>query len=614
MVSRSLKTHLLISFFTVILVFSLPVGFLGYYIIKKDIIEMAQQRVDNSIKAARMVYNNEIDGIGEAFRLASFDSDFNELKQKMRLDYLKQVKVEDIATVKSEIVQAAFKQGRGISGTRIIGYEELKTFGEDIARKVPIAIRPTLMSEPTSQKVLTDVMAKGYAMPLYDESGNMTSIVYGGRIINRDFALVDRIRYLVFGDELYDGKPVGTVTIFQNDTRISTNVVNADGTRAIGTQISSEVYKNVFEQGNKWHDRAFVVTSWYKTAYEPLRNIDGKIIGMLYVGILEQPFDDMARQIILLFMAIVVGATVLASIVSLIIAASISKPIKTVLNATRKLSGGELGHEIKTETGVTELDILSQSFNEMSLKLHEREVSLNKANEKLTELNKSYVDLIGFVAHELKGILSSAVINAYSLRDGLLGMINFKQRKAMESLTRNLDYLDATVKKFLNLGRIEKGELPVNKTEIFLKKDIYDVALNSLAAVYQRKNMKVENNIDPQLNLMADTDLMMVVANNLVSNAIKYGTEGGEIRINARVFDGKVEVDVYNDSEPISEEDKVKLFKKFSRLNNEGTRKVKGTGLGLYITSQIIESHGGNIRVEPREKGNSFIFIIERGL
>jgi signal transduction histidine kinase len=113
---------------------------------------------------------------------------------------------------------------------------------------------------------------------------------------------------------------------------------------------------------------------------------------------------------------------------------------------------------------------------------------------------------------------------------------------------------------------------------------------------------------------MADTDLMMVVANNLLTNAIKYGTEGGEIRIDARVFDNKIEVEVYNDSEPISEEDKGKLFKKFSRLNNESTRKVKGTGLGLYITSQIIESHGGNIRVEPREKGNSFIFIIERGM
>ena len=179
MVSRSLKTRLLISFFTIILVFSLPVAFLGYYTIKKDIIERTQQRVENSLKAARMVYNNEIDGIGEAFRLASFDRDLDELKQRMRLDYLKQVNVEDIEVVKSEIVIAAFEQSQAVSGTRVIGYEEFETFGDDISRKTPIAIKPTLMSEPTSQKVLKDVMAKGYAMPLFDESGKMTSIVYG---------------------------------------------------------------------------------------------------------------------------------------------------------------------------------------------------------------------------------------------------------------------------------------------------------------------------------------------------------------------------------------------------------------------------------------------------
>jgi signal transduction histidine kinase len=73
-----------------------------------------------------------------------------------------------------------------------------------------------------------------------------------------------------------------------------------------------------------------------------------------------------------------------------------------------------------------------------------------------------------------------------------------------------------------------------------------------------------------------------------------------------------IEVDVYNDSTPMTEEQRSKLFQKFSRLDNAETRKVKGTGLGLYITRQIIEGHGGSIKVEPREHGNSFVFQIER--
>jgi signal transduction histidine kinase len=105
---------------------------------------------------------------------------------------------------------------------------------------------------------------------------------------------------------------------------------------------------------------------------------------------------------------------------------------------------------------------------------------------------------------------------------------------------------------------------------------------------------------------------MQVAANNLVGNAIKYGKEGGKILLKSDNENGKVRIDVYNDSVPITEEQKEKLFKKFSRLQTAETKKVKGTGLGLYLTKQIIEKHGGSIWVEPRENGNSFIFEIER--
>jgi hypothetical protein len=139
------------------------------------------------------------------------------------------------------------------------------------------------------------------AVPVFDKTGPMAGVLYGGRVINRDFTLVDRVRDMVFGEDMYNDKPVGTVTILQDDVRISTNVQDEGGQRAVGTRVSDEVHDAVIEQGRIWHERALVVTDWYKTAYEPIRDIDGKIIGILYVGTLEQPFVDMARRIFLFF-------------------------------------------------------------------------------------------------------------------------------------------------------------------------------------------------------------------------------------------------------------------------------------------------------------------------
>jgi signal transduction histidine kinase len=455
-------------------------------------------------------------------------------------------------------------------------------------------------------------MAKEYAMPVFDDAGEVKEVIYGGRIINRDFSLVDRIKQIVFGEETYDSKPVGTVTIFQGDTRISTNVLDEKGSRAVGTRVSEEVYEKVIRRGQTWHDRAFVVTHWYKTAYGPIRDINENVIGMLYVGILEKPFRDMAVNIIFLFIGIIITVSVFAVIIAYIFAKGMTRPLTNLLGATRRISAGELGCRICIPIGVAEFDELTHSFNEMSEKLNERDKSLRIANDKLVAANQSYVELIGFVAHELKGILASAVMNVYALKEGLLGLINFKQQKAVDSVARNLDYLTATVRKFLNLGVIERGQLQANKRQINLNQDVFVPSLNALSMLAVKKDIRIINNIPDDIRVSADGELMQIVANNLLSNAIKYGRPQGRVTISSKMTDNTCTVEIFNESDPISESDAQKLFKRFSRLDNEQTKKEKGTGLGLYITQQIIKQHGGTIWVEPSEHGNTFKFQIER--
>jgi len=283
-----------------------------------------------------------------------------------------------------------------------------------------------------------------------------------------------------------------------------------------------------------------------------------------------------------------------------------------MLKATRKLSDGTLGYKVDKETGTVEFDELADSFNKMSAQLREREEALKKINEELATLNKTYLDLVGFVSHELKGIVATTLLNAAAVRDGLFGQINEKQKNSLESVTKSLHYFRDTVRKFLDLSRIEKGELEVKKKQVSLREDVFDPCLETFSAEITDKKMKVTNNIAAEVRVNGDLDLLHIVANNLLGNAVKYGLEKGKIIISSESLADKVQIEVYNDSRPIKEEEKDKLFKKFSRLEVSKGKKIKGTGLGLFLTKEIITQHGGDIWVRPEENGNTFIFRIEK--
>ncbi len=225
--------------------------------------------------------------------------------------------------------------------------------------------------------------------------------------------------------------------------------------------------------------------------------------------------------------------------------------------------------------------------------------------------DKQYLDLIGFVTHELKGILSSVVLNTYNLQNGLLGDLNPAQKKTLKSISRNLDYLTSTVRNFLNFSRIEKDELFLNKIRCFLKSDIIDASIDSYSQAAADQNIKIVNNVSDSIELEADSGLLQIAFNNLLSNAIKYGKEGSEITVSSQVGQDEVIVEIYNQGDSIEQTDVDKLFKKFSRLHYRGTEKIKGTGIGLYITKEIIDKHHGTVWAEPKQEGNSFKFKLK---
>ena len=609
MKKRGLRRHIIFSFFTVIIVVAVLFAVMAYYVIERNIISRAQREVLNAIEAANTVYIDRQEQIKRGLLVIDGPEDFKKIKNLIDLDYIYEVSLEEKDSLKSEIALRALK-GEAIGGTRVVLSDEIIDISPELFEKIKINIKDTPKARKNDKEVLSSALALEYAIPLFDKKGQVRRVRYAGKLINKDFHLIDHIWDLVFENELYQGKPTGTVTIFEDDVRVSTNVLGKDGKRAIGTRVSEKVYKQVINEGLPWRNRAFVVTDWYLTSYEPIKDINGNVIGILYVGILEKPYVDLKVTLFLYFLVIIIVSSVFSIIISYFIAINITKQVTHFVEATGKVSRGELSEDNKIHN-ITEFNELKAAFNQMAETVHEREESLKNSKSRAETLNKQYLDLVGFVTHELKGILASVVLNTYSLEKGILGPITDSQRKTLKSISRNLDYLTATVKNFLNLSRIDKGEMRLNIRKFLFRETLINDAIEAFSQLAKEKGIEVENNIGSQLELNSDSDLLQIVVNNLLSNAVKYGSENGKIMLNSKKIGDYIEFEFYNDGKPIAEDDKGKLFKKFSRLHYEDMPKVKGSGIGLYITKEIIEQHKGKIWLETKQGGNSFKFKLK---
>ena len=607
-----LKRKMLLSFISVIAFFGLCISLFVFFIVQKHIVGRAQRQVSMDLKTARAVYNKPFQLMQASFDMYQTGQPLERLKENLQLNYLFVLDKDKIDQSHSPIVRQAAEQGQGRYGTRVIPFDAVARLDPIEAPSYVVEIKPTPKAHPTEQKTVRDVMALEYAKPLRGPDGQVSQVLCGGIILTRNFSFIDEIVNVVFENKMYKDKPVGTVTIFQDDVRIATNVLDRQGQRAIGTRVSDIVYNQVVEQGVQWNDRAFVVTDWYITAYEPIKDIAGHIVGILYVGILEKPYQDMQRNISLQLITIIILAFLLAVGIAVLFSDGISRQITSILQTTRRIAGGDLAVNLRQESDIEEFNALVAELNEMSDRLVQREESLAESNQKLSVLNKRYLDLIGFVSHELKGLLSSIVLNTYLLEQGIIGPINAKQKKILQSIARNLDYLTVTVKNFLNLSRVEKEELVINKTELLLREHLFDISSESFMNQAREKGLSIDIEISADLMILGDPGLLQIVVNNLMSNAIKYAAPQGRIHITAKELDDEVEIRVYNDGTPIAAVDVDKLFKKFSRIVYRGQEKVKGTGIGLFISKEIIERHGGRIWVEPQEQGNTFLFRIKK--
>ncbi len=447
-------------------------------------------------------------------------------------------------------------------------------------------------------------MAMVAAAPV-EKNGRVIGAIYVGALLNRNEGIVDRIQAMVFGPERYDGMALGTVTVFLADTRIATTVRFENGNRAIGTRVSAEVADRVLDNGLGWADRAFVVRDWYLTAYDPIRDPQGTVIGMLYVGTLERPFRDMNRAIVMRYSALVAVALVVALAIAMFIAGRLARPLHRLAEQADRMRHGQPYDPVPCNRACVETVGLIQAFNEMAATLTDRGRQLQEANDQLGRTNESlkglnahYMETLQFVSHELNSPLSSIMNYAYMLRQGLLGPLTEKQTGALEVVSDNLKRVTEMIRHYLNLSRIESGEIQPVPTRVVVREEVIAPILASLQSEIQARKLRVEDLVGPKVALQADPNMTREVFENLLGNAVKFSRDGGLISLNGRVDGQWAEFSIRNEGEGIPEERRGELFQKFSRIETGEPKKARrGTGLGLFICKKIVEAHGGCISV-----------------
>jgi signal transduction histidine kinase len=220
--------------------------------------------------------------------------------------------------------------------------------------------------------------------------------------------------------------------------------------------------------------------------------------------------------------------------------------------------------------------------------------------QKLSEAINSYMEMLSFVSHELKSPLDSIISLGTTLAEGYFGKMDERHREYVWRMIKKAKYLREMVSEYLTLSRFENNNIGIYIQDCNFYKDIIEEIYDIIKPQANEKNIKINLHLEQDLTLQCDINLIKIVMNNLMSNAVKYGNENGTIDLKAWKDEENIYVSVKNTGPGFPPEAKSKLFRKFSRIETDELMKRKATGVGLYTTWKIIQMQKGHIKAESK--------------
>lgn len=271
----------------------------------------------------------------------------------------------------------------------------------------------------------------------------------------------------------------------------------------------------------------------------------------------------------------------------------------------------ELKNNIQDKTFPVEINfapIISEDEENSNYVGVVRNVSLQKEMERLRD------DFIATLTHDLRTPLLAAIQTLQFFLDGTLGDIEARQRTLLDTMKKSNEDMLGLVNALLEVYKYEAGKLNLCKTSFILKQFV-DECLKQIESLAEKKNIKISVDLGSiaDAEVYADRNEMRRVVLNLCGNALNYTGENGEISIITEIQNRDLQFSVKDTGVGMPKGDVAKLFKRFSQGSSQ--KRSAGTGLGLYLSRQIIEAHGGKIWAESElGKGSVFTFLLPDAL
>lgn len=231
--------------------------------------------------------------------------------------------------------------------------------------------------------------------------------------------------------------------------------------------------------------------------------------------------------------------------------------------------------------------------------------------DQLSKARTDYLQMLGFVAHELKAPISTLTTMGNMYLEGYLGPVDETGRDTVSKMMKLSDYMIRMIQNYLGLSQLESGEMRFRpQPDVRFRQVVLDFVIQTLEARIKQHGTMISIDGPADLTLEADPDLLRIVFTNLIDNAIKYGLENGQVNIKYFIENQTLKFFIRNQGVGFAPEQAASLFKRFSRLRQKGLEDRKGTGLGLYLTWWIVQKHRGHISAHS-EPGHWAEFKVE---